>query len=122
MKYFIHLNKSGYVEAYGPDKVTEDAFEFEIPEDILEDFQINFPSYKFSNNDTMVKDTQTLEQREAIAYRFNRTNELKALLAASDWKVVVNSELFQVGLPLKYPNLHAERQAWRDEINELEGE
>jgi hypothetical protein len=52
----------------------------------------------------------------------NRVEELKSLLAASDWKVIVNSELFQAGLPLKYPQLHAERQAWRDEINELEGE
>jgi hypothetical protein len=50
----------------------------------------------------------------------NRIDELKALLSSSDWKVVVNAELFQAGLPLKYPNLHAERQAWRDEINQLE--
>lgn len=50
----------------------------------------------------------------------NRIEELKQLLAATDWKVVVNAELYQSGLPLKYPNLHVERQAWRDEINELE--
>jgi hypothetical protein len=55
-------------------------------------------------------------------YAVQRIPELKALLAATDWKVVVNAELYQAGLPLKYPNLHAERQAWRDEINELEGE
>jgi len=32
----------------------------------------------------------------------------------------VNAELIQNGLPIKYPNLHQERQAWRDEINDLE--
>jgi hypothetical protein len=50
----------------------------------------------------------------------NRIDELKGLLASTDWKVIVNSELIQVGLEPKYPNLHAERQAWRDEINQLE--
>ena len=49
-----------------------------------------------------------------------RIDELKQLLAATDWKVVVNAELIQAGLEPKYPNLHAERQAWRNEINELE--
>jgi hypothetical protein len=50
----------------------------------------------------------------------NRINELKGLLTSTDWKVIVNSELIQVGLEPKYPNLHAERQGWRDEINQLE--
>jgi len=49
-----------------------------------------------------------------------RIIELKQLLADSDWKVIVNSELIQEGIQPKYPNLHAERQAWRDEINQLE--
>ena len=50
-----------------------------------------------------------------------RILELKRTLQETDWKVVVNTELIQVGLPPKYPNLHEERQAWRDEINALEG-
>lgn len=50
----------------------------------------------------------------------HRIEELKQLLLNSDWKVIVNAELVQAGLPPKYPNLHIERQAWRDEINELE--
>jgi hypothetical protein len=49
-----------------------------------------------------------------------RYQELFTLLKNSDWKVIVNSELQQAGLPLKYPDLHKQRQAWRDEINELE--
>lgn len=49
-----------------------------------------------------------------------RIQELKKLLLETDWKVIVNAERLQAGLELKYPNLHSERQAWRDEINTLE--
>jgi hypothetical protein len=49
-----------------------------------------------------------------------RILELKQLLASTDWKIIVNAELIQAGLDIKYPNLHNERQAWRNEINELE--
>lgn len=50
----------------------------------------------------------------------HRIKKLKRLLQESDWKVIVNSELVAAGLNAKYPDLHIERQAWRDEINELE--
>lgn len=53
---------------------------------------------------------------------FIRYQDLFRLLQESDWKVIVNAELVQAGLPPKYPNLHIERQAWRDEINKLEKE
>lgn len=51
-----------------------------------------------------------------------RYQELLKLLQDTDWKVIVNSELVQAGLPPKYPDLHAQRQSWRDEINKLEEE
>jgi hypothetical protein len=51
-----------------------------------------------------------------------RYQELLRLLQDTDWKVIVNAELVQAGLPPKYPDLHAQRQAWRDEINQLEVE
>lgn len=51
-----------------------------------------------------------------------RLQGLKYSLIETDWKVILNAELIQAGLPLKYPNLHEERQAWRDEINKLEEE
>jgi hypothetical protein len=57
---------------------------------------------------------QSLKQQRII--------ELKQMLQETDWKVVVNAELIQAGLPLKYSNLHEERQAWRDDINDLEAE
>jgi hypothetical protein len=51
-----------------------------------------------------------------------RYQELLRLLQDTDWKVIVNAELLQAGLPPKYPDLHSQRQAWRDEINVLEKE
>jgi hypothetical protein len=50
----------------------------------------------------------------------SRLAHLKSFLLETDWKVIVNSELVQAGLEQKYPNLHTERQVWRDEINQLE--
>lgn len=48
----------------------------------------------------------------------------KALLSASDYKVTKNAECLALGLELPYnaEELHKERQALRDRINELEKE
>ena len=50
-------------------------------------------------------------------------NELKAELSATDYKIIKCSECNLSGEPLPYNinELHAARQAIRDEINELEG-
>jgi hypothetical protein len=64
------------------------------------------------NKEEIFYQEQSLKEQRII--------ELKQMLQETDWKVVVNSELIQAGLPLKYPNLHQEPQAWRDEINALE--
>jgi hypothetical protein len=63
--------------------------------------------------------------KEEISYQEQKNKkeriiELKIMLHETDWKVVVNAERIQSGLQLKYQNLHEERQAWRDEINQLE--
>jgi hypothetical protein len=66
-----------------------------------------------------------LKEEKDLEISFNKVSriaELKQMLAETDWKVIVNSELIQAGLTLKYTNLHQERQAWRDEINALEFE
>jgi hypothetical protein len=59
-------------------------------------------------------DTQEIYNKQSLIEGY------KIMLQETDWKVVVNAELIQAGLPPKYPNLHEERQAWRDEINKLE--
>lgn len=52
--------------------------------------------------------------------KFDRIAELKGLLADSDYKAIKHSE----GLisDEEYMPIRAQRQAWRDEINELEEE
>jgi hypothetical protein len=51
-----------------------------------------------------------------------RVFELKSLLAASDYKIIKCYEYSLIGIQLPYDieTLHAERQAYRDEINQIE--
>ena len=53
-----------------------------------------------------------------------RIAELKAQLDGTDYKIIKCSEYSLAGVELPYnvAELHTERQALRDEINELEGE
>lgn len=53
-----------------------------------------------------------------------RIDELKAQLDGTDYKIIKCSECQLAGVELPYDvvALHAERQAIRDEINQLEGE
>lgn len=53
-----------------------------------------------------------------------RIAELKGQLDSTDYKVIkcAESQLAGVELPYDVAALHAERQALRDEINQLEGE
>lgn len=60
---------------------------------------------------------ENIIQKEKNSYKIL---ELKQKLKETDWMITVNSELLQQGLEVKYPNIHNERQSWRDEINELE--
>lgn len=54
--------------------------------------------------------------------RLARIDELRTLLAESDYKVIKNNEFQMLGLPLPYDpqEVHDEKQAWRDELNRLE--
>lgn len=51
-------------------------------------------------------------------------SECKSLLAGTDYKVIKNAECMALGMPYPYnaEDLHKERQALRDRINELERE
>lgn len=51
-----------------------------------------------------------------------RISQLKEQLASTDYKIIKCSECSLVGIDLPYDiaELHAQRQALRDEINELE--
>lgn len=57
------------------------------------------------------------QQRQA------RIDELHTLLEKTDYKIIKNNEFQMLGLPLPYDPqaVHDEKQAWRDELNRLEG-
>ena len=59
------------------------------------------------------------EEEVAEMQRLNRIAELKQLLAESDYKAIKFAEGWLTAED--YAATKAERQAWRDEINELEG-
>lgn len=54
--------------------------------------------------------------------RVARIEELHTLLEKTDYKVIKNNEYQMLGLPLPYDpqEVHDEKQAWRDELNQLE--
>ena len=64
------------------------------------------------------------ESELAAMQRAAEVEELKMQLQESDYKVIKIAECVACGLPLPYDaaQLHSERQAIRDRINELEGE
>lgn len=64
------------------------------------------------------------EAQGAIEAKQAEIDSLKAQLAESDYRVIKNVEATQAGLPMPYDaeELHRERQAIRDEINQLEDE
>lgn len=71
-----------------------------------------------------VEPTQPSEEELAAQARAAEVEELKMQLAESDYKVIKIAECVACGLPLPYDaeQLHQERQALRDRINELEAE
>lgn len=68
--------------------------------------------------------TQPSEEELAAMQRAAEVEDLKMQLAESDYKVIKIAECVACSLPLPYDaaQLHSERQAIRDRINELEGE
>ena len=73
---------------------------------------------------TKVEPQEPTEEEVAARERAQRIEELRELISACDWKITKTAEYRLVGLPDPYNTaaLHAERQALRDEINELESE
>lgn len=69
-----------------------------------------------------IKEDLERKAREAIEEIRNRINAFKAELESSDYKIIKCFEysLLNRELPYDLDALHAERQAMRDKINELE--
>jgi hypothetical protein len=93
----------------------------DLKESVVPNIVLGYSGFDKQGNVIYIGETQEEKQHLEVTLKFERLQYLKQLLADTDWKVIVNAELIQAELPLKYPNLHEERQAWRDEINALEG-
>ena len=67
---------------------------------------------------------EIIKYQNIKAEKPERINFLKEKLTNTDYKIIKNYELYLAGLDLEYDPivLHNERQAWRDEINQLEEE
>jgi hypothetical protein len=120
--YFIDYDlKNKQALFIGINKNSEHSIELELDDAEFKELSDNLDFVFIKNNKPVIDNTFKTKYLNKINNK-NRIEELKSFLANSDWKVIVNTELIQVGLKAKYPNLHAERQAWRDEINTLENE
>ena len=89
------------------------------------DFNGRYSDYNFVEQDgkiiltTLKAEIKAERQKQAD---IRRVGELKRLLADTDYKVIKCAEAQILGLDMPYDieNLQANRQAWREEINELE--
>jgi hypothetical protein len=117
MKIYLLVSEDSYVYGYRTEPLEADyVYEYEhnyaTNEEFNEFYLEKLGSLYFKNNQLIVGIDKELITR--------KITELKIKLGESDWKVIVNSELIQNGLQPKYLNLHEERQALRNQINELE--
>lgn len=72
--------------------------------------------------DVLLQEEDNLEEQKGALY--NERLKMEALLKGSDYKVVKCAEAQLSGVPLPYDQqeLHAQRAAWRNRINEIDAE
>jgi len=83
-------------------------------------FREEFRHYKIVDGVLVKDENRVLPEREKTTQE--QIAELKAQLSATDYKVIKCSECQLLGMDMPYDvaELHAERQAIRDQINQLE--
>lgn len=86
-----------------------------VKDDVVEDTEHVSDDYGQYNGEFLLKEDIPFDKEGHIA-------ELKAQLDDTDWKIIKCSEYQLAGeeLPYDIAELHAQRQALRDEINQLE--
>ena len=96
---------------------TDSEFKFMVKDSVVEDTEHVSDDYDQYNGEYLLKSEIPFDKDARIA-------ELKAELDGTDYKIIKCSECSLAGeeLPYDIVELHAQRQALRDEINELEGE
>jgi hypothetical protein len=115
----IKYDEQGYVIGFVIIGDMEDAIEYDgsIPDDFTE----NYFAYKLVDGE-LVLDNTKLDQFTIKKNAFERLMQLKEAIQSTDYKIIKSYEYSLAGLDLPYniQLLHEERQAIRDEINEIE--
>ena len=116
----IKFGGDGYVEGYAEIGGMQGAIEYtgEIPADFGPE---TCRCYQLVDG-VLIRDDDRLERAQRRQGAAERLLYLHNAIAATDYKIIKTSEYNLVGLdpPYDIATLHAERQAIRDEINELE--
>lgn len=114
----VEIDKNGVITGYCTIGDIDGSVEMELPEEVLQNFQ---------PGRYLVQDGQVLENPAFIPPMpledAERIAELKKALYDTDYQVIKCMEAQLLGAPAPYvvDDLHAQRQAWRDEINALGG-
>lgn len=122
----ILLDSNGYVEQWiweddSVGSISESEITVEKPKGLsIEYWMKNFKKYKYIDG-ALIFDAE--KQEDSIKKSVEeQISDLKKLLSSTDYKVIKCSECLLLGIELPYDvaELHAQRQALRDKINELE--
>ena len=117
---YFRLKNNSIVLDFSPTKDGDDFIQYEYDEPI-DIYQI--PFYRLQNN-KIIYDIELKNTDQEKVKIHTTISRLRYELNSTDYKVIKNYELIAAGLQPEYPvaELHAQRQAWRDEINALEFE
>ena len=115
----IQYNKDGWVCYRYPHNLAEPVGEIEVSEEVFKETLITPTHFAWRVVDgELVNERYEEEPREE--WIKNRIKELKKLLTDSDYKAIKYAE-GQI-TEEEFAPIKAQRQAWRDEINQLEEE
>lgn len=121
MKYSYILDERNRFKWIGPEKQGLPFLELEKSE--MRNIQCGY--HGLLNNEIVVIG-KTSEEEDIINNhnKIHRLPELRKMLADTDYKIIKCYEAFMRQLPLPYnlEELAAQRDAWREEINQIEAE
>ena len=109
----VLLDKNNYVTDYAILGDIVGSIEVEMPEG----FEENFEAFKYENG-KLVFDASYNEHLARVQQASAEIKTLKQLLSESDYKALKYAE--GIISEEEYAPVKAQRQAWRDRINELE--
>ena len=121
MRYYLNLDEAGYVTSF----YTVDGYDGEIEGHVSVDSVEGIDTYHLSayrwDGEKLVLDGDKLAalmEEAAAQERASCIAELKAKLTATDYVVI---KIAEGAAPAEeYADVIAQRQAWREKINELE--